>query len=1388
MAGFSIGKQNIAVLGTVLAVIFLGACYFFLYIPSNEKTVQERRFRCLQNIDGNIHSKIESGFFQVNSLFKTYPKYSLTLKTYIDKYPKTNFTLIPVRKLSKKESQIFKTGIDSLSSIAVDFNSRQIILSVNKYLKIKNRKTDSPYRMEIRYRFEQFIKPLLLAGVFDNYVVFYSDKTDSKIVYESFPSGLSFQKRDSLLGVKNGVVGPGVRSLKVGGADYKVFSQPVNIDDHSEWIISGFVLNKNYQKEKNQLPVSIVLFLLTAVIIMIVSFPWLKLYHMGNKDNLTITDCLSTILVSMALMSLLFFILFKYTLDSKPDISYQSRNCLANSISSAFTKELYTAYIKLRGFDALYAENETADIINLGKPNVKIKRYYNNKTDSNFSDRNFSDSTDKYEINKLTGLSVNQVFWADSTGMEKNAWTTDSINAPHLNLKSRAYFNRIINNKTYGFKNKEFYLDQLISRITGIFSSVISMPTKVNNTRVAAMSFDMMSLKNVAMPDGYMFAIIDSSGKVLYHYLAYRNLKENLKDEFADSTELVSSLQAKSDTFFNAEYFGKPYIIKIKPIDNVPYFIVVFEDNSYSETRDTEVYIFTIAMLLCLFVLLVLQFIIISLVSSKQSFLKKQLFETSWIGPKVDLHRQYNQAIISNAAIIFLLIIFFKCCSFLGYLYILLFSITFISIILNSIFAIHYKKHNPYNYRFKIIALRWLILFVGVIDYVAWTTLNHGSSKTSEHGIFKIFDHNHFFVLLLFELLSLALCTLICKFSSYLLEKARNLKPKYSINWTFSQSFALMATTGLVITSGLPVMLFYIYSYDYEQNVNTRYKQVVFGSALTQKIPKKSITAQKLDSIKKGLLYTEGIYYDGTFINDINIKTDTIQNKSSSYSKEDILTVQLLSAFRFYKGDNAMKSNNLNLTHAGNGIYFNHLLQDKCDKSEGTITYKQIYRNGAPVNIMITSSSNLNYELKSSQFLLFLLLAILIFCYALNKIIRKLFGLNLPSTDDWKKIDEQLLLDTNLNKLVFIVGVPGSGKLSKLKEKINQKKLLDDNGGPLILNEEDPSKYNVFIADMILISPEAGEADPAWKECREKALKNETMVIINHFEYNIRNVNTNIIKLNFLEALLQKGKSKVIIISTVHPVTFLNSFSSRVDNSISNELANKTLQENDLERWHVLLGHFRILIQSLEGSQIPHHVSITERIIMEETQYTHFLHKMQELSLKIPSSLDNSDFDAIGTITDSLIFKLQLTSQYFYTYIWQSLTQEEKFLLYDLAEDGLVNSYDSYNLSMLISKGLIIRFNGTLMLFNRGFRNFILTSIGNAEVNRIKNLVKDTGNWGNLKTPLTLAILAILIFLIASQQEAYSNIIAYITAFGAGISGILKIFSMVGNNNNPEKA
>ena len=90
------------------------------------------------------------------------------------------------------------------------------------------------------------------------------------------------------------------------------------------------------------------------------------------------------------------------------------------------------------------------------------------------------------------------------------------------------------------------------------------------------------------------------------------------------------------------------------------------------------------------------------------------------------------------------------------------------------------------------------------------------------------------------------------------------------------------------------------------------------------------------------------------------------------------------------------------------------------------------------------------------------------------------------------------------------------------------------------------------------------------------------------------------------------------------------------------------------------------------------------------------------------------------------------------------------------------------------------------MLFNKGFRNFILTAIGQTEADRIKAQVKANGNWDSLKTPLLLTMLAILAFLFTSQQEAYSRIVTYITAFSAGIPAILKIFSMFGSS--PQKS
>jgi hypothetical protein len=217
------------------------------------------------------------------------------------------------------------------------------------------------------------------------------------------------------------------------------------------------------------------------------------------------------------------------------------------------------------------------------------------------------------------------------------------------------------------------------------------------------------------------------------------------------------------------------------------------------------------------------------------------------------------------------------------------------------------------------------------------------------------------------------------------------------------------------------------------------------------------------------------------------------------------------------------------------------------------------------------------------------------------------------------------------------------------------------------------------------------------------------------------------------------------------------------------------IPQQDLERWHVLLGHYRIIHLPLRQDSGHADTPLGFPSLNRETKYTHFLGNIHSSVLEVANELarNNKPFNP-----DELVFKVQISAHYFYMYIWQSLTKEEKFLLYDLAEDNLVNGYDEYNLNMLLAKGAIIRSNGTLKIFNRGFRNFILTAIGNTEAQKIKSRIMDNGNWQSLRTPLLIILLAILLFLLSSQREAYSELMAYLAALGVGIPAVIKLFTL----------
>lgn len=1435
----TIGKNQVVVIVTFLTLVMLGISYLYIYIPANEKVVQERRFRCLQNININIHSKIVNSTWMLNNFLKTFP-YDDQLQDYLGNYPKNNFTLLPVacRFEGAKIRELLQgrklNWTDSAVTINTNISAQQLTIYLNRTIALNKPNDTLSMYIGIRYSFDHFIKPLLVPDVFSNYIIFNcntsgNNKTYDNIVYETFPSGLSYQSKDSLLNFKNKISSPGLRNLNIGGKDYRAFSQPINLDGKNQLIVVGLVPDKSYNQERKRLPLVVVLLMLTFAVSAIISLPWIKLYHTGNKDKLTAADGIASVLVAILMMALTFFV-FMYSLfftNTHGKISASSKS-LANGISNAFCTELENAYQTLKNFDSqshLYASD---DIANLGKHNLKFKS-------RSSLDTGYSKGRDMLNaIAKPTALE--EAFWIDSTGKELLNWSTDSAFTPRSNLGWRDYFKKIRSNNTYKFNDHELYLDQIFSVTNETFRSVIaikSTSTLSQKAAVAAMTFTMKSLDHAIMPDGYQFAVINNSGKVLYHSINNRNLNENLKSEFADSTNLVSCLEAKSDTGFTATYYGREWNVKIKPINGLPYFVVIFESQEYNDNRDMQAYAFTIAMLTSLLLFLIIQFAIVFFVSAKRSFFKKQLFETSWIGPKKCFHRQYNLIIVINLVIIFCMLVTIDHNSFLKSLYLILFSITFIGIVPNILFAMDYRRVKSYNFNFKLYAILWLLLFAFIIDIAAAKTL------TAQH-LTNLFLYESIITLFVFTVIAVIYIRafrdwIIAKTHLYnLLTFIKSLRKIDTPFWTYTHSFAFMATTRLVITSGIPVAFFFIYSSNYEQNLETRYKQYHFAKDLVQKKPKSIIENNKLP---------QGVYIDSSFIYHHNIVSQTKQIDSvklnGQYFKEDFLTTQLLTAFKLQLKDIEVKSNNMVYASVGSDAFFS-----KLSNTNDTST-RTIYKLDTATYLKLGSARlgwhpSIDAVFHPQYFIPVIVLALLVigFFYMLHNVIRKLFALGLPFQDGWREMDEQILLDDKLNSLLLIVGPPGSGKLKNIKNKIKNRLFRDKHGKPLLYSEGMQPDDNVYIADMIRIPTEDGDANEDWKKCKADALKKSNkLVIINHFEYNIKDSQTNSIKLNFLESLMLQGKSKIMIISTVHPLTFLDSFTEeqrknadKQQSAAKSDSADTTkragnVSESELERWHVLLGHFRIIIQPLFGlserlrkkkknamikvpfkaserqwrlhysrrlkskvippaSGLPKNINNLRHSITEETRYTHYLRDMKEKAI---STLPLLNDEGIGIASDTLIFKMQLSSHYFYTYIWQSLTKEEKFLLYDLAEDGLVNPYDDYNLSMLIYKGLITRAEGTLMLFNKGFRNYILTAIGSSEVERIKAQVKDTGNWSSLKAPLNLCIIGILIFLIISQQEAYTQILTYITALGAGIPAVLKILSMMGSSGNTQK-
>lgn len=152
-----------------------------------------------------------------------------------------------------------------------------------------------------------------------------------------------------------------------------------------------------------------------------------------------------------------------------------------------------------------------------------------------------------------------------------------------------------------------------------------------------------------------------------------------------------------------------------------------------------------------------------------------------------------------------------------------------------------------------------------------------------------------------------------------------------------------------------------------------------------------------------------------------------------------------------------------------------------------------------------------------------------------------------------------------------------------------------------------------------------------------------------------------------------------------------------------------------------------------------------------------------------------------NVVNDENVHIIHLMFASYYQKIWNSCSNEEKSVLFDISEDHVLNMHKKGVVLELINKGLVHK-GRYLSLFNLSFTDFVAHQ--QMELIRINTILRDTNisGWSQYNLPVKLLAAAILIFLFITQQEFLSGLQSIIISVGAIVTFGARFF------NNPFKS
>ena len=374
--------------------------------------------------------------------------------------------------------------------------------------------------------------------------------------------------------------------VKVANQRYKLFSQPVTIQEltgngetarGTPWVIMGMMAKDRLNREARAFSPNVAVFLLMLLLFGIFTLPVIKLYYINADDTLDLADvfsiCLSLFLgLSLATLFAVNLISYQY-LRSRTD---QNLDLVAETIKSRFASELSQALIQLDALDRTRLPEKEEQIDN-------------------------SETQVFNMLSVIPGLSAQtlhypyfkMIFWTNERGEQVARWKTKGTPTPLINIRKRDYFSKIKAGDTMHLPEPGptfgFFLQPIYSWTTGNFEVILSKASQAAGNSgfsgIAALVMRFVSLDEPVMPDGMGFAVIDTSGQVLFHTETGRNLQENFFNECENNPSLQAAVFSGATETLNANYMGRAFRFHTTPLhEGLPWHLVTFQDKLHERS------------------------------------------------------------------------------------------------------------------------------------------------------------------------------------------------------------------------------------------------------------------------------------------------------------------------------------------------------------------------------------------------------------------------------------------------------------------------------------------------------------------------------------------------------------------------------------------------------------------------------------------------------------------------------------------------------------------------------------------------------------------------------------------------------------------------------------